>query len=235
MNILDVSYRSIITIVILFFITKMLGKKQISQLSLFDYVVGITIGNIAGDISLDSEKNILDGIVSLFIYGFVSLLISFFTRKSIILRRFFIGVPTILMEKGKIIESGLIKCKIDVNELLAEARTSGYFDLTEINYAIMETDGKISFLPFEWAKPSNRKDLKIKTNDNSLVTNLIIDGQILDNNLKNINRDKEWLIHELKVNGYDDISNVLLATYDNKNKFTIYQKNIKPKKNTVLE
>ena len=113
MNILDVSYRSIVTIIILFFITKMLGKKQISQLSLFDYVVGITIGNIAGDISLDIEKNILDGIVSLFIYGFASLLISYITRKSIILRRFFIGVPTVLVENGKIIESGLTKCKID--------------------------------------------------------------------------------------------------------------------------
>lgn len=235
MNILDVSYRSLVTIIILFFITKMLGKKQISQLSLFDYVVGITIGNIAGDISLDIEKNILDGIVSLFIYGFASLLISYITRKSIVLRRFFIGVPTVLVENGKIIESGLTKCKIDVNELLAEARNSGYFDLTEINYAIMETDGKISFLLYEWAKPSNKKDLKIKTSDNSLVTNLIIDGQILNNNLININKDKEWLLHELKVNGYNDIDDVLLVTYDNKNKFTIYKKNIKPEKNTVLE
>lgn len=107
--------------------------------------------------------------------------------------------------------------------------------MTEINYAIMETDGKISFLPFEWAKPSNKKDLKIKTSDNSLVTNLIIDGHVLDNNLKSINKDIEWLLHELKVNGYNDIYEVLLATYDNKNKFTIYKKNIKPEKNTVLE
>ena len=235
MNILDVSYRSIVTIVILFFITKMLGKKQISQLSLFDYVVGITIGNIAADISIDTQKSMVDGILSLSIYGFTSLIISYITRKSIILRRFFIGVPTVLVENGKIIESGLSKCKIDINELLAEARTSGYFDLTEINYAIMETDGKISFLPFEWAKSSNKKDLKIKTSDSSLVTNLIIDGQILKNNLKNINKDKEWLMHELKVNGHNNIDDILLATYDNKNKLNIYNKNIKPEKNTVLE
>ena len=235
MNILDVSYRSIVTIIILFFITKMLGKKQISQLSLFDYVVGITIGNIAADISIDTQKSMLDGIVSLFIYGFASLLISYITRKSIVLRRFFIGVPTLLVENGEIIESGLTKCKIDVNELLAEARIKGYFDLKEIDYAIMETDGKISFLPFEWAKPSNKKDLKIKTSDSTIVTNLIIDGQCLDNNLVKINKDKEWLMHELKINGYNRVGDVLLATYDNKNKFTIYRKDIKPKKNTVLE
>ena len=234
MNILDVSYKSIITLIILFFITKMLGKKQISQLSLFDYIVGITIGNIAGDISLDTEKNILDGIISLFIYGLFSYFISYITRKNIKLRRFFIGVPTILVENGKIIECGLTKCKIDVNEFLAQARNMGYFDLSEINYAIMETDGNISFLPYEWAKNSTKKDLKIKTSDNALVANLIIDGEILENNLKCINKDIEWLLHELKINGID-INDVLLATYDNKNKFTVYKKKLEPNKNTILE
>lgn len=235
MNILNISYRSIIVLIALFFITKMLGKKQISQLNLFDYVVGITFGSIAADISLDLEKDLIAGLISLFIYGIFALGISYITRKSIILRRFFVGVPTVLVEKGKIIESGLKKVKIDINELLAEARIMGYFNLTEINYAIMETDGKISFLPFEWARPSNKKDLKIKYNDNSLVTNLIIDREILDNNLKAINKDREWLMHELKVNGYNSVNDILLVTLDNKNKLTIYGKNIKPEKNTVLE
>ena len=232
MNIINICYRSILVFVILFFLTKMLGKKQISQLSLFDYIVGITFGNIAGDISLNLEKNLIEGLVSLFIYGFFAYLISFITIKSIKLRRFFIGVPTILVENGKIIECGLTKCKIDVNELLAQARNMGYFDLSEINYAIMETDGNISFLPYEWAKNSTKKDLKIKTTDNALVANLIIDGKILDNNLKSINKDKEWLLHELKVEGCN-INDVLLATLDNKNKFTIYRKSIEPDKNTI--
>lgn len=235
MNILNISYRSIVVLISLFFITKMLGKKQISQLNLFDYVVGITFGSIAADISLDLEKDLIAGLISLFIYGIFALGISYITRKSIILRRFFVGVPTVLVEKGKIIESGLKKVKIDINELLAEARIMGYFDLTEINYAIMETDGKISFLPFDWAKPSNKKDLKIKCSDNSIVTNLIIDREILVNNLKAINKDREWLMHELKVKGYNNINDILLVILDNKNKLTIYDKNIKPEKNTVLE
>ena len=235
MNILNISYRSVVVLIALFFITKMLGKKQISQLNLFDYVVGITFGSIAADISLDLEKDLIAGLISLFIYGIFALGISYITRKSIILRRFFVGVPTILIENGKIIKSGLKKVKIDINELLAEARIMGYFDLTEINYAIMETDGKISFLPFEWAKSSNKKDLKIKCSNNSLVTNLIIDRQILDNNLKSINKDIDWLMHELKLNGYNSVDDILLATFDNKNKLTIYNRNIKPEKNTVLE
>lgn len=175
------------------------------------------------------------GIASLFIYGIASVVISLMTRKIIFLRRFFIGVPTLLMENGKIIESGLRKCRIDVNELLSEARVNGFFDLTEVNIAIMETDGRISFLPHEWAKPSNKKDLKIKAKDSNLVANVIIDGVCLIDNLRAICKDREWLIHELKVNGYNDINDVLLATIDDKMKFTIYGKNIESNKSTILE
>ena len=234
MNILNICYRSILVIVILFFMTKMLGKKQISQLSLFDYIVGITIGNIAGDISLDMETDVIEGLVSLLIYGFFSFLISYITKKNIKLRRFFIGVPTILVDKGQIIESGLNKCKIDVNELLAEARGNGYFDLNEINYAIMETDGNISFLLHEWAKNSSKRDLKVKTNDSALVANLIIDGNILDNNLMAIKKDRKWLLHELKIVGCD-VCDILLATLDNNEKLRVYKKNVKSNKTTILE
>ena len=106
-NILNICLRTILILIILFFITKLIGKKQISQLNVFDDSVGITIGSIAADISLDIEKNLIAGIVSLLLYGIISYIIAIVTTKSIILRRFISGVPTILMEKGKIIESGL--------------------------------------------------------------------------------------------------------------------------------
>jgi uncharacterized membrane protein YcaP (DUF421 family) len=213
----------------------MMGKKQISELNFFDYVVGITIGSIAADISLDIEKNMIAGIAALFIYGFISYIISFVSIKSILARRFFIGVPTVLVEKGKIIESGLKKSKIDVNDLLMVARENGYFNLDEIDYALMEVNGNISFLPKEKEKPVTKKDMKIKCNNEGLTVNAIIDSKYMANNMKAINKDKEWLDHELKVNGYDNYDNILLATIDNNYKVTIYEKNVKPDKNTVLE
>lgn len=234
-NFLNICFRTILVLVILFFITKMMGKKQISELNFFDYVVGITIGSIAADISLDIEKNMIAGIAALFIYGFISYIISFVSIKSILARRFFIGVPTVLVEKGKIIESGLKKSKIDVNDLLMEARENGYFNLDEIDYALMEVNGNISFLPKEKEKPVTKKDMKIKCNNEGLTVNAIIDSKYMANNMKAINKDKEWLDHELKVNGYDNYDNILLATIDNNYKVTIYEKNVKPDKNTVLE
>ncbi len=232
---LNICFRTILILIILFFITKMMGKKQISELNFFDYVVGITIGSIAADISLDIEKNMIAGIAALFIYGFISYIISFVSIKSILARRFFIGVPTVLVEKGKIIESGLKKSKIDVNDLLMEARENGYFNLDEIDYALMEVNGNISFLPKEKEKPVTKKDMKIKCNNEGLTVNAIIDSKYMANNMKAINKDKEWLDHELKVNGYDNYDNILLATIDNNYKVTIYEKNVKPDKNTVLE
>ena len=195
---LNICFRTILVLIILFFITKMMGKKQISELNFFDYVVGITIGSIAADISLDIEKNMIAGIAALFI----SYIISFVSIKSILARRFFIGVPTILVEKGKIIESGLKKSKIDVNDLLMVARENGYFNLDEIDYALMEVNGNISFLPKEKEKPVTKKDIKIKCSNEGLTVNAIIDSKYMANNMKAINKDKEWLDHELKVNGY---------------------------------
>ena len=234
-NFLNICFRTILVLIILFFITKMMGKKQISELNFFDYIVGITIGSIAADISLDIEKNMIAGIAALFIYGFISYIISFISIKSILARRFFIGVPTVLVEKGKIIESGLKKSKIDVNDLLMEARENGYFNLDEIDYALMEVNGNISFLPKEKEKPVTKKDMKIKCSNEGLTVNAIIDSKYMVNNMKAINKDKEWLDHELKVNGYDNYDNILLATIDNNYKVTIYEKNVKPDKNTVLE
>ena len=232
---LNICFRTILVLIILFFITKMMGKKQISELNFFDYVVGITIGSIAADISLDIEKDMIAGIAALFIYGFISYIISFVSIKSILARRFFIGVPTVLVEKGKIIESGLKKSKIDVNDLLMEARENGYFNLDEIDYALMEVNGNISFLPKEKEKPVTKKDMKIKCSNEGLTVNAIIDSKYMVNNMKAINKDKEWLDHELKVNGYDNYDNILLAMINNNYKVTIYEKNVKPDKNTVLE
>lgn len=234
-NVLNICFRTILVLIILFFITKMMGKKQISELNFFDYIVGITIGSIAADISLDIEKSMIAGIAALFIYGFISYIISFVSIKSILARRFFIGVPTVLVEKGKIIESGLKKSKIDVNDLLMVARENGYFNLDEIDYALMEVNGNISFLPKEKEKPVTKRDMKIKCSNEGLTVNAIIDSKYMVNNMKAINKDKEWLDHELKVNGYDNYDNILLATIDNNYKVTIYEKNVKPDKNTVLE
>lgn len=232
---LNIGIRTVIISIIIFFLTKLLGKKQISQLNFFDYIVGITIGSTVADIALDIEKNFIGGVVSLVIFVLIDYFISFVTMKNMILRRFLIGVPTVLVEKGKIIESGLKKCKLDINELLAEARIEGYFNIDEIDYALMEINGAISFLPKEKEKSVTKKDMKIKLEKSSLTVNAIIDGEYMPNNIKAVGKDKKWLDHELKMQGFENYDKILLATIDMNYKVNIYIKGVKPKNNTVLE
>ena len=234
-TILMTIFRTTLILGILFLLAKVMGKKQISQLNIFDYTIGITMGSIAADISLDIEKDLIAGITSLAIYGFASAIISLWSLKSITARRIFYGIPTILMEKGKIIEGGLRKNKLNLNELQEEARSCGYFDLSEIDCAVMESTGKVSFLPKEENKPVTKKDMDVKCNKDGLVANIIIDEEIMITNLKVMNKTEKWLKQQLKVLGYDGSKGILLATLDNNDKLIIYKKGVKSEKSTVLE
>ena len=234
-DILNVLARTLLMTVILFILAKLIGKKQVSQLNLFDYIIGITIGSIVADISLDLEKNLFSGVLCLISYGILSILVSYVTMKSIILRRFFIGVPTILIENNKIIEGGLKKSKLDINELLSEARSQGYFNLEDIEYAIMETNGSISFMPVSSSSPATKKDVNAKINKESLVANVIIDSKVLEENLKGMKKDKKWLDSILKKQGYNNYDNIMLATLDIDGNVVVYRKNIKSKKGSVLD
>ena len=233
-SLLMMALKGSIAVTYLFLVIKALGKKQISELNIFDYIIGLSLGNIAAEMTVNKDISILGGLVSMSIYGMFSLLVSFITAKSIFARRFFTGFPVIIMSDGKISREQLKKCKIDVNDLLQDARESGYFDLSEINYAIMEPSGKISFLPKAKYKPVTPNDMKLKVSENSLCANLVIDGNIMENNLKAIGHDKAWLIKRLEKEGYKDINNLLLVLCDNKEKLTIYEKELQVAHN-VLE
>lgn len=215
--------RSIGSLICLFFITKLMGKKQVSELSLFDYVIGISIGNFTAEMVMNFDYQYINGIVAIVSFGLVSYLVSVTTLKSIILRRFLIGVPTVLIEDGKINVDGLQKAKMDVNDLLEECRGMNYFDISEISYAILEVNGKLSVLPKAEYKNPTLKDLKIKSEKSTLSANVIIDGNLMEENLKNSGHSLEWLEKELKKQGHTNYENILLATITNKT-LTIFEK-----------
>lgn len=227
--------KAVASMVILFFFTKAMGRKQLSQLNLYDYIVGITIGSVAADISIDLETHFWHGVLVMFVYTIVSILISHFTAKSIKFRRFVTGVPIIVIEDGKIIEDNVEKSKLDINDLLQEARTNGCFDISEIEFAIMESNGKISFLQKSKYSPLTPSDAKVKVDYKGICSNLVIDGHIMSNNLKIIKKDDKWLLTRLKNEGYNNPKDLLLVTCDSKEKLTIYKKGEASTKSGCLE
>ena len=234
-ELLNVTFRALSSLIVLFLVTKMLGKKQVSQLSLFDYVIGISIGNFAAEMTINLESNELNGIWAVVLFGLFAYAISYLTMKSIVLSRFFMGTPTILIQDGKILESNLRKMKFDINDMLEEIRSSGYFDLSQVQYAVLEANGEVSVLPKPEYRPITPKDMNLKVEKEGLCSNVIIDGKIMHNNLINIKKDSRWLKQQLKIKGYNDITKILLATVDINSKMIIYERNYEIESNNVLE
>ena len=232
--IISIIVKGLISICYLFLVIKVLGKKQISELNIFDYVIGITLGNIAAEMTVNKDITIINGIVAMSVYGLVSLFISYITAKSILARRFVVGFPIVLIEDGKISKEQLKKVKIDVNDLLQDARENGYFNLSEIEYAVMEVSGKVSFLPKSKYQPVTCNDMKIKKEYSGLIANLVMDGKIMYNHLKVVNHDEKWLRDKLKNEGYENVEDLFLVLCDSKDKLTIYPMKVDFKK-SVLE
>lgn len=220
----NVVIRGLLSLITLFLVTKLIGKKQVSQLSLFDYVIGISIGNFAAEMTINLESEELYGIIAVLLFGGIAYLVSVGTMKSIKLRRFFMGSPTILIEHGKILQDNFYKVKYDINDMLEQCRVNGYFDISEIDYAIVEANGELSILAKSEYLPVNRNDMKLKVSKNGLCANVIIDGKVMYNNLKKINKDEKWLNKELKLKG-KDISDIILATVDINDKVVFYESN----------
>ena len=230
-----VTYRALISLFTLFIVTKILGKKQVSELSLFDYVIGISIGNFAAEMTINIESNEFNGIWAVILFGLVAYIVSWLTMQSVKLRRLMMGTPTIIIQDGKILKNNMKKVHLEVNELLEECRIKGYFDISTIAFAIMEVNGDMSFLPKAQYKPITQLDMDITSDKSELLANVIIDGKIMHTNLHLMNKDEQWLDNKLKKEGIDDIKKIILCTLDKNEKVTIYQNNTKVKSLDILE
>ena len=222
----NVLIRGFISLIFLFIVIKLLGKKQVSQLNVFDYVIGISLGNLAAEMTINADISIINGLIAMAIYGICSLFVSYITSKSILARRFISGTPVVLIENGKISRESLKRVKLDLNDLMQDAREDGIFDLSKVEYAIMEVSGKVTFLLKSENEPITPKDMKINVDKNNLSAVLIMDGNIMENNLKNYGKNVKWLMKKIKEKGFDNISNIFLLLCTN-DEITIYDKNYK--------
>lgn len=212
------------SLIVLFILTKIMGNKEISQLSMFDYTIGITIGSIAAEMATSLEANFMEPLIAMVVYAIVAVLISLISSKSLVFRRIIQGKSVILYDNGRIYRENFKKTNLDLNEFLMQCRTNGYFNLAEIQTAILESSGKISILPKSIKRPVNPEDLNLTPPVDNIVTNLILDGKILKQNLKTIGKNENWLLNQIKNQGIAKLNQIFLATYDNENNLSIYKK-----------
>lgn len=210
---------SVVSFAFLFIISKLLGKKQIAQLEFIDYAVGISLGSIAAEWATAVEHPFYYYMLAMAIYFALAFLVAILGRKTCLLKRIFKGKPVTLIYEGEIIYDGLVKSKIDVNDLLSMLREKGYFDVEDVAYAVFETSGQLSVLPKGNQKPVVMEDIdKRKIKQASLTNALVVDGEISKSGLNELGKDTDWLLGKLKMKDKREIKNIILATYDEKNK-----------------
>ncbi|MEE0776009.1 MAG: DUF421 domain-containing protein [Bacillota bacterium] len=220
----EITIRSIFSVLGLFLLAKVIGPRQIAQLTFYDYVVGITIGSIAATVAIDEAKPLWIGLWAMAVYVIVSVLMAWAGNKSIKARRFFSGTPKILLYKGKIIEKNLASEKLDLNDLLGACRIHGYFSLDELETIIMEINGSLSFQPKKEFAPLTPSDMERPVGPTNLMANVIIDGVIMENHLKSIGKDKAWLQKQLEQDGFHKADEVFLALADHEGNWISYKK-----------
>ena len=227
MNFLALCLTSLGSFVVLFLVAKLIGHKQISQLDSFDYITGITIGSIAAEMATDLEEP-WKPLIAMVIYGAATLLLSIISKNFPRSRKYLNGTPTILMDQGKLYHENLKKAKLDLSEFLVMCRQQGYFDLTSIQTAVFEYNGKLTILPVSDQRPATPADMSLSPPQELLFTELIMDGRILHDNLKRMGLDLAWLDKQLKQRHIRSAQDVFLALCDKNLTFVLYEKkNIK--------
>ena len=224
MEILKIIALSFSSFIVLFFLTKLMGNREMSQLSMFDYIISITIGSIAAEMATALEDDFTQPLVAMIVYAIGAILVSFIALHSIKARRFISGTSRILYDNGKIYSKNLNKAKMDLNEFLMQCRTNGYFNLSDIQTAILESNGKLSFIPNSLKRPATPEDLNLNPKQDFLVINVIIDGKVMEENLKNTGNNLKWLQQNLEKQKAGNIEDILLATCDKDNNLSVYKK-----------
>lgn len=225
---------SVFSLGALFLLTKLVGKKQVSELTMFDYVIGISIGSIAAEMATELEKP-EKPLLAMVIYALVSYSVSIATAKSPKLRRLIFGRTTVLMENGQLLRKNFKKSHIDLSEFLMQCRSAGYFDISAISTAVLEPSGKLSILPFSDRRPVTAQDLKTLPASDNVCFNVIMDGVVMSKNLYAAGFDAVWLKNELLARGIKSEGEIFLATLDRGGTLSVFKNCDREIKNDFFE
>ncbi|WP_077623019.1 DUF421 domain-containing protein [Sediminibacillus massiliensis] len=213
MNLPELLGRIAIGFIVLFVLTRIMGRKEISQMTFFNFVSAIAVGSITANLVVNQNLSIRNGVIALVGWTAFTLLMGFMDMKSKKARKVLTGDPIMVIKEGKIVESALAKCRLDLDSLKAMLRRNNVFSLNEVDYATFETNGKLSVMKKDEKQGLTKKDMNILSSSNKypVGTEVISDGKVVSQNLTKLNLDQQWLDQQLQQAGIDDVSKVFYA------------------------
>ncbi|WP_141992743.1 DUF421 domain-containing protein [Bacillus sp. B4EP4a] len=217
---IEIVLRSLFFLIVLFVITKVLGKKQLSQLSFFEYVTGITIGNVGAELATKVEGNVIHGVLSILVFAIAPFVAGSISLKSKTFRDLVEGKASVFIKDGKVMEDNLKKEKYTIDELLALLRKKDVFDISEVEFALLEANGDFSVMLKKQNQPITPKDLNLSVAAVKEPQTIIMDGNILDEPLSTIGLNRNWLHTELDKLGVI-LDNVFLGQANSNGELTV--------------
>ncbi len=212
--ILVVIIRSFIAFFSLLILVRLMGKQQMSELTFFDYIVGITIGSIASTLSVQVNQNTLATLAGMAVWTILPIFLAYLCLHNVWARKVVEGEATIVIANGKILEKNLQKVRLSIDDVISQLRSEGVFNITDVEFALFETDGKLSIQKKSTKRPLTPGDLSLSTQYEGLPANLIEDGVVLQDALQSLNLTKAWLYNHLKNADIPDVKQVSLAQLD---------------------
>lgn len=210
---IEVLLRSIVTFIGLLCLALLMGRKQLSKITFFDYVVGITIGSIAAVIAVDKTISVISGAIAIIVWSVMPIIIGYIAMKSIKFRVLVDGEPKVIIQNGVIINKNMLKEKYNMGDLLMQLRDRGIFDISQVDFAILEPNGKLSVLKKPQHCALTLEDMNMTADYTGIMTELIIDGRIISKHLESIGKDIEWLQDQLNSRHIDSPEHVIFAGY----------------------
>lgn len=214
-----IAVRALILFLIVFAAVRLMGKRELGQLQPYEFVIAIMIANLASVPMAETGIPLLHGVVPILTLLLVHALFTLLTLKSKTAQRIICGMPTILISKGYILEDAMRATGYSFSDLLEQLRTSGYFSVADVEYAILENSGQISVIPKGSAKPVVAKDLNLQVQADKLPWSVIVDGSVQYDELRKSGHDQQWLTGQLSTLGYPEPHRVLYASVDETGQF----------------
>lgn len=209
----EVLLQSFVSFIVLFILARVMGKRQVAQLNFFDYIIGITVGNIAASWSLDDVKGI-HAVGSLLVWTILSVVVAWIQRKSYRGRIILDGRQVLLIQNGQVLDGNLKKANLDIEEMMMLLRQKDVFKLSDVEYAVLETNGSLSVMKKSELQPLTPKDAGVQVTSEREPRLVIIDGHVMEKSLQKSGFSKQWLLGEIMKQGASDFRDVFLAQID---------------------
>jgi uncharacterized membrane protein YcaP (DUF421 family) len=217
-------YRTVFLYLTVLLAIRIMGKREVGELSAFDLVVAIMIAELAAMAMDKIEMPLYQGIIPIFTLVFMEMLFSWISLKSHAVRSLINGVPSIVISNGQIVEKEIRRLRYNVSDLLGQLRQKDVYNIDDVQFAVLETSGELSVVLKADRRPLTPGDLGLPVRYEGLPAPLIFDGRVHGKNLSKINLDESWLIGELKKKGVAGIEDVLFASLDCQGQLYVSQK-----------